>query len=111
MGIRISLDDFGTGYSSLSYLKNFPIDVIKIDRSFVMDLSNSEQDRSIVDAIISMSKALNLKIIAEGVETLSNAKFLEEKQCDQAQGYYFSRPLSAVELEEILKSGKKHLPI
>lgn len=95
MGVKISIDDFGTGYSSISYLKHFPIDVIKIDRSFIKDLPEDEQDASITTAIIMMAKALNLGIIAEGVETTEQLAFLCGKQCDQVQGYLFSPPVAA----------------
>lgn len=111
MGVKISLDDFGTGYSSLSYLKNFPIDIIKIDRSFIQDLNDEESDKSIVEAIISMSNALNLVIVAEGVETLYHAELLSNLKCQFAQGYYFARPLPAKELENILRQGTQKWPI
>lgn len=111
MGVKISLDDFGTGYSSLSYLKNFPIDIIKIDRSFIQDLNDGESDKSIVEAIISMSNALNLVIVAEGVETLYHAELLSSLKCQFAQGYYFARPLPALELENILRQGAQKWPV
>ncbi len=95
MGVRISIDGFGTGYSSISYLKHFPIDVLKIDRSFIKGLPEDEQDASITTAIIMMAKALNLGIIAEGVETTEQLAFLCGKQCDQIQGYLFSPPVAA----------------
>lgn len=110
LGVKISLDDFGTGYSSLSYLKNFPIDVIKIDKSFVKDLGVTQSDDSIVDAIISMSHSLGLDIVAEGVETLEHAEFLATRQCQYAQGFYFSRPVPALELENLFKEGKLIFP-
>ncbi len=93
MGIRISIDDFGTGYSSLSYLKRFPIDKLKIDQSFVHDVTTNEDDSSIVTAIIAIAQSLKLKIVAEGVETIDQLAFLKSMQCDEVQGYYFSRPL------------------
>lgn len=92
-GINISMDDFGTGYSSLSYLKRFPIDTIKIDRSFVNDIHTSKDDAEIIHTIINMGQTLNRKIIAEGVETIEQLDILKNFNCDEIQGYYFSRPL------------------
>jgi diguanylate cyclase (GGDEF)-like protein len=99
LGIQISMDDFGTGYSSLSYLKLFPIHKLKIDRSFIKDITDNEDDRAIVATIISMAHHLNLNVIAEGVETKEQLSLLMEQGCDDIQGYYFSRPLSAVDVE------------
>src|SRR5713226_6398710 len=97
-GIRLAIDDFGTGYSSMSLMKQFPIDTIKIDRSFVRDLDNNAQDRAITTAIISMGKALGLTIVAEGVETEGQSDFLKSGSCDELQGYLFSRPVSPAEI-------------
>ena len=94
-GVHISMDDFGTGYSSLSYLKRFPIDTIKIDRSFVSDIDTSPDDAEIIHTIINMGQTLNRKIIAEGVETKAQLDILKRYNCDEIQGYYFSRPLEA----------------
>ncbi|SFH10135.1 bifunctional diguanylate cyclase/phosphodiesterase [Pseudomonas sp. NFACC45] len=91
LGIRLAIDDFGTGYSSLSYLQKFPVDVLKIDKSFVGDLSIDSNDAKLVSTIISLGKSLNLHIIAEGVETLEQLEFLKAHQCEEAQGYYFSK--------------------
>ncbi|MBC3346708.1 EAL domain-containing protein [Pseudomonas sp. SWRI196] len=91
LGIRLAIDDFGTGYSSLSYLQKFPVDVLKIDQSFVGDLSIDSNDAKLVSTIISLGKSLNLHIIAEGVETLEQLEFLKAHQCEEAQGYYFSK--------------------
>ena len=98
LGISISIDDFGTGYSSLSYLKRFPIDQLKIDKSFVQDLSNNSNDDAIVTAIISIAHTLDMKLIAEGVETTDQANFLANHQCSLAQGYLFYKPMSMEQL-------------
>ena len=105
--IHISIDDFGTGYSSLSYLKHFPIDVLKIDQSFVREIPNDKEDTAIVNTIISMGHNLNLNVIAEGVETLEQSQCLSEMGCEWAQGYYFSRPLASDQCLEYLKSHSK----
>lgn len=104
MGVLISIDDFGTGYSSLSYLKRFPIDKLKVDQSFVRDLSTDADDASIVQTIISMGHGLRLKVIAEGVETAEQLAFLKERGCDEIQGYYFSKPLTAGDFGEYVRS-------
>jgi diguanylate cyclase (GGDEF)-like protein/PAS domain S-box-containing protein len=93
MDIRIAIDDFGTGYSSLSYLKRFPLDVLKIDQSFVADIPDDEDDAAIIDAIIAMAHRLKLEVIAEGVETEEQAAFLRDHDCDNVQGYLYARPL------------------
>ena len=95
LGVRISIDDFGTGYSSLSYLKKFPINYLKIDKSFVSDIMNDESDANIVGTIISMAHNLGLKVIAEGVEDKEQLRFLQLRNCDFVQGYFFSRPISS----------------
>jgi diguanylate cyclase (GGDEF)-like protein/PAS domain S-box-containing protein len=98
-GISISLDDFGTGYSSLSYLKRFPVNVLKIDRSFINEMTNNENDQLLVEAIINMAKSLKMKVVAEGVETEQQQMLLMQYQCNYFQGYYFSKPKSADEIE------------
>jgi EAL domain-containing protein (putative c-di-GMP-specific phosphodiesterase class I) len=95
MGVHLALDDFGTGYSSLSYLKRFPIDTLKIDQSFVRNLTTDADDASIVSAVISMGKSLHMTVVAEGVETRDQLAFLKEQRCPEGQGYYFSHPVVA----------------
>jgi diguanylate cyclase (GGDEF)-like protein/PAS domain S-box-containing protein len=102
LGISLSVDDFGTGYSSLSYLKRFPVDVLKIDRSFIQGLPNETEDISLVEAILAMGLSLGLKVIAEGVETEEQRCFLLERDCRYLQGFFFSKPLPAPRLEEWL---------
>jgi diguanylate cyclase (GGDEF)-like protein len=103
-GIRLAIDDFGTGYSSMSLMKQFPIDTIKIDRSFVRDLPRDSEDQAIAQAIISMGKALGMTVVAEGVETAEQHAFLRSHACDEMQGFLFSRPLPPRELAELLQS-------
>ncbi|MFJ7828378.1 EAL domain-containing protein [Psychrobacillus sp. NPDC096623] len=103
LGIRISIDDFGTGFSSLNYLKQFPIDTLKIDQSFVRELYNNPNDETIVKTIISMAHNLNLNVVAEGIETKEQLVFLQQHLCNEGQGYFFSKPLLANELEEALQ--------
>ena len=97
IGVKLSIDDFGTGYSSLTYLKRFPVDVLKIDRSFVMDLSTDSNDAALTTAIIAMGHSLGLEIVAEGVETWQQVDFLVERHCYLAQGFLFARPLPAAD--------------
>ena len=104
MGMRVAIDDFGTGYSSLSYLKKFPLDVLKIDQSFVDDLPTDKDDAAIVDTIIAMGHRLNLVVIAEGVETKEQADFLQAHGCDNVQGYFYDRPMSSEKLISRLSS-------
>jgi len=104
-GIRISIDDFGTGYSSLSYLKQFPVQTVKIDKSFVDGVSNNVNNQEIVRAIISMAKNLHMDTLAEGVETVDQLEFLMAEGCDHVQGYYFSPPVDAVTFASYLEAG------
>jgi diguanylate cyclase (GGDEF)-like protein/PAS domain S-box-containing protein len=103
MGVHLALDDFGTGYSSLSYLRRFPIDTLKIDQSFVRDLTTDADDASIVSAVISMGKSLHKRVVAEGVETPEQLAFLQEQNCPEGQGYYLSQPLVAGQLTQLLR--------
>lgn len=99
-GIQISIDDFGTGYSSLGYLHRFPLDNLKIDRSFVQQLQVGSCNYHVVDTIISLSQQLGLSIIAEGIESAPQLEWLQQHGCQYGQGYFFSKPLAAVEIEE-----------
>jgi EAL domain-containing protein (putative c-di-GMP-specific phosphodiesterase class I) len=101
-GVRIAIDDFGTGYSSLAYLKRFPIDCVKIDRSFIRDLPDDRDDASITRSIIAMAHNMNLEVVAEGVETVPQLEFLHAYGCDEIQGFLFSKPLGAAAFEQFL---------
>ena len=110
LGIKISIDDFGTGYSSLGYLQQFPFDTLKIDRSFLKNIDRNPTNAIITKTIIEMAHQLNLKVVAEGLETQAELAFLVKHKCDEAQGYLFSRPLPTREFEQLL-SKKKCFPI
>ena len=103
LGISISIDDFGTGYSSLSYLKKLPVSKLKIDRSFIIDVPEDEDDVAIVRTIIALAKNLGLETIAEGVETEGQIEFLVQEGCHNIQGYYYSKALSKAECEAFMK--------
>jgi diguanylate cyclase (GGDEF)-like protein len=104
-GVQVALDDFGTGYSILGYLRKFPIDALKIDQSFVGQITTASDDASIVTAVISMARSLKLRVVAEGVETREQLDFLRALECDEAQGYYFSRPVPALDFAKLLGAG------
>ena len=106
IGVKLSLDDFGTGYSNFAYLRRFPIDSLKIDQSFVQGVTDKPEDAMIVDAIISLAKRMDLRVIGEGVETLEQLNYLRDKQCDELQGYYFSHALPPEQFALLLRSGK-----
>ncbi len=107
IGVRLAIDDFGTGYSSLSQIKNFPIDTLKVDRSFIRNIPHDIEDKAITEAIIAMGRTLSLTVVAEGVETPEQRDFLEEHACDQMQGYYFSKPVVPDQFADLLRN---HVP-
>lgn len=109
MGIRIALDDFGTGYSSLSYLRKIPINTLKIDKSFIDNITSNKKEESIINNIIQMAHSLELKVVAEGVETKEQLSVLRERECNYIQGYYFSKPLPAYEIEKLLVKDEESL--
>jgi diguanylate cyclase (GGDEF)-like protein len=108
MGVLVSVDDFGTGYSSMSYLRRFPIDKLKIDRVFINELASRPEDASIVRAIVSLAHSLNLKVVAEGVETPAQLDFLKTAGCDEYQGYHYSRPLPADQFQRLIRNARPH---
>jgi EAL domain-containing protein (putative c-di-GMP-specific phosphodiesterase class I) len=103
LGIHISLDDFGTGYSSLSYLKKFPLNVLKIDRSFIQDIQLNGKSESLITGIIAMARSLGMQVVAEGVEKEEQLDFLRAQHCDNVQGFLLGRPIPAAELTGMLK--------
>jgi diguanylate cyclase (GGDEF)-like protein/PAS domain S-box-containing protein len=107
MGVRVALDDFGTGYSSLNYLMKIPISTLKIDKSFIDNITSNIQNKSIIENIIQMAHSMELKVVAEGVETDNQLSILKEKKCDYIQGYYYSKPLSVTDTEKLLKNTKQ----
>jgi diguanylate cyclase (GGDEF)-like protein/PAS domain S-box-containing protein len=112
IGISVAIDDFGTGYSSLGYLKRFPIDNVKVDRSFIKDLPHDTDDAAITRAVIAMAQSLRIRVVAEGVETREQLEFLRTHECDECQGYYLSRPLPAAEFALLARTwGREHTPL
>jgi EAL domain-containing protein (putative c-di-GMP-specific phosphodiesterase class I) len=109
LGVQVSIDDFGTGYSSLSSLKTFPVARLKIDKSFINDLGTNENDNAVASAVISLGQKLNLRVIAEGVETDEQVAFLCNNNCDEMQGYHFSRPLAPGEIGEVLRAPRRQV--
>jgi EAL domain-containing protein (putative c-di-GMP-specific phosphodiesterase class I) len=110
MGVRLAIDDFGTGYSSLSYLSRFPIDTLKIDRSFVRGMTLGGQDATIINAIISMGRSLNQCVVAEGVETAEQLAVLQGHHCGQGQGFFFSRAVPPDQLGNLLRTTPRVTP-
>jgi EAL domain-containing protein (putative c-di-GMP-specific phosphodiesterase class I) len=111
MGVRIAMDDFGTGYSSLSYLQSFPFDKIKIDRSFICNLSHSQQSATIIRAVIALSRGLNMPVVAEGVETEAQRDFLAAEGCDAVQGYLVGRPLPIEDYARVVGRKPSHMTL
>jgi EAL domain-containing protein (putative c-di-GMP-specific phosphodiesterase class I) len=107
LGVKISIDDFGTGYSSLTYLKQLPLDELKIDKSFVRDITTDFNDAIIIETIINMAHNLGIDVIAEGVETEAQRDFLYNKGCRVFQGYYFSRPMTSADFEVWVRNGER----
>jgi EAL domain-containing protein (putative c-di-GMP-specific phosphodiesterase class I) len=104
LGVRVAVDDFGLGYTTLSTLRRFPLDTIKIDRSFVRELHEVDEDRALTEAIIAMGKSLSLTVVAQGVETKEQVDFLREHACDELQGFYFNLPLPAAQFAAVLSA-------
>jgi EAL domain-containing protein (putative c-di-GMP-specific phosphodiesterase class I) len=105
LGVHLAVDDFGTGYSSLSYLSQFPINSLKIDKSFVQGITSARDEAPIISAMINMGRGLTQRVIAEGVETREQVAFLQSRDCDEGQGYYFSRPVVAKQFAKLLETG------
>jgi EAL domain-containing protein (putative c-di-GMP-specific phosphodiesterase class I) len=103
LGVRIAIDDFGSGYFSLASLKKFPLDTIKIDRSFVREATSVADDRALTEAIIAMGRTLSLTVVAQGVETREQAEFLRQNACDEFQGFYLNKPMPAEQMTELLR--------
>ena len=111
LGVKLSIDDFGTGYSSLSYLKRFPIDRLKVDRSFITHVTTDSDDAVVTQAIIAVAHNMGLSVTAEGVEDKDQLAFLKEHACEEVQGYLFSRPLTPDDLAALLKSGNGYISL
>jgi EAL domain-containing protein (putative c-di-GMP-specific phosphodiesterase class I) len=110
IGVHICIDDFGTGYSSLSYLQRFPIDVVKVDRSFIVDVEDNKDSQAIVRTVFSLGESMGLKIVAEGVETAGQLGFLEREGCLFVQGYFFYKPMTVEEVDNLLKAQRRLCP-
>jgi EAL domain-containing protein (putative c-di-GMP-specific phosphodiesterase class I) len=108
MGVRIAIDDFGTAYSSLAQIKNFPIDTLKVDRSFIRNLPQDSENQAITEAIITMGKNLNITVVAEGVETQEQKNFLRDHICDEMQGFFFSKPIAPDKFADLLRKHNTH---
>ena len=111
MGVRLAIDDFGTGYSSLAQLKHFPIDTIKIDRSFIRNVPDNAEDKAITHAIIAMGETLGLTVVAEGVETIEQLNYLKGQSCNEMQGFYFSKPIVPEQFADLLRENSTPSPI
>ncbi|MES9967275.1 MAG: EAL domain-containing protein, partial [Sedimenticola sp.] len=107
LGARASIDDFGTGYSSLSHLKQLPVCKLKIDRSFITNLTSDPEDLTIVQVVVGLAKNMGIKVIAEGVETADQLELLKQMECDYVQGYYFAKPLPSDEMQALLEMGAR----
>jgi EAL domain-containing protein (putative c-di-GMP-specific phosphodiesterase class I) len=105
MGVQVAIDDFGTGYSSFTYLRRFPVDALKLDQSFVQEITENPGDATIVSAMINIGKSLNQRVVAEGLETRAPLKFLQRHGCGEGQGYYFSHPVVAEQAGKLLRTG------
>ena len=102
LGLSLSIDDFGTGYSSLSYLQRFPMDTLKIDRSFVRNLKDNQENREMVSTIVTLARSLGMHVVAEGTETVEEVRFLKTLDCEFAQGYFFSKPVDSISAQKLL---------
>jgi EAL domain-containing protein (putative c-di-GMP-specific phosphodiesterase class I) len=107
IGVRLAIDDFGTGYSSLAQIKNFPVNTLKVDRSFIRNLPFDSENKAITEAVIIMGKNLSLTVVAEGVETKEEENFLREQVCDEMQGFYFSKPIAPDKFADLLRKNSK----
>lgn len=111
LGVQLAIDDFGTGYSSLNALKNFPVARLKIDKSFIKNLASDDRDKAVAAAVISLGQKLNLRVIAEGVETAEQLAILRENNCDEIQGYYFSKPVSFAAIADLLADPARKMAV